>query len=283
MPKKLLVADDSITIQKVVGLTFAGEDVAIECVPNGNLAIERVKELRPDIVLADVFMPGRNGYEVCAAIKDDPELSKIPVVLLVGTFEPFNESEASRVKCDYYLTKPFDTSELLRVVHSLTGGEMGMIPPEAPPEEPVFEESPGDISQEAKPANSVFDPVRRQPLPPPIPRLVSARTRESFLGSHRVLDLFDPERGILGFAPVPVCSPISATNSVAGAARAASAEPMPALGAPGVEISEETLNIIVERVVKRMSDDVVREVAWEVVPELSEIVIRQCLDGKGKI
>lgn len=124
MPKKLLVADDSVTIQKVISLAFAGEDVVIESVANGDQAIHKAKEIKPDIVLADVFMPGRNGYEVCARIKEDPELSKIPVVLLVGTFEPFDETEASRAKCDAYLTKPFDTSELLQVVHSLWGGEV---------------------------------------------------------------------------------------------------------------------------------------------------------------
>jgi hypothetical protein len=112
---------------------------------------------------------------------------------------------------------------------------------------------------------------------------VSARTRESFLGSNRVLDLFGPGRGILGFTPIPVYARGLAANSAPGLAGGTSAGPMPAISSPGIEISEETLNIIVERVVKRMSDDVVREVAWEVIPELSEIVIRQCLDGKGKI
>src|SRR5687768_2198600 len=119
MTKKLLVADDSITIQKVVSLSFAGEDVVIHSVSNGDQALERIRAVMPDLVLADVFMPGRNGYEVCAAIKDDPNLRQIPVILLVGTFEPFDEAEATRVKSDGRLTKPFDTGEMVDLVHSL--------------------------------------------------------------------------------------------------------------------------------------------------------------------
>ena len=86
MPRTLLLADDSVTIQKVVGISFASEDVALITVDNGDDAIARARELRPDIVLADVVMPGKSGYEVCEAIKSDPDLQHIPVLLLTGTF-----------------------------------------------------------------------------------------------------------------------------------------------------------------------------------------------------
>src|SRR5437867_31272 len=91
MPKKLLVADDSVTIHKVVTLTFADEDVVIETATDGAKAIESAKRIKPDFVLADVFMPGRNGYEVCESLKSDPELAGVPVILMVGTFEAFDE------------------------------------------------------------------------------------------------------------------------------------------------------------------------------------------------
>src|SRR5215470_11217089 len=67
MPKSLLVADDSLTIRKVIGMIFATEDFQITSVDNGLEAISRARELRPDLVLADVTMPGRSGYEVCEA------------------------------------------------------------------------------------------------------------------------------------------------------------------------------------------------------------------------
>jgi len=107
--RKLLLADDSITIQKVVDLTFADEGVSVLCVNNGRDAIERIEEFAPDVVLADVFMPQMNGYEVCEYIKQNEKLQHIPVMLLVGSFEPFDETEARRVGADDTLTKPFQS------------------------------------------------------------------------------------------------------------------------------------------------------------------------------
>ena len=97
MSKTLLLADDSVTIQKVVGISFASEDVTLVTVDNGDDAIERAREVRPDVILADVVMPGKTGYEVCEAIKADSALSHIPVLLLTGTFEAFDEERAQRV------------------------------------------------------------------------------------------------------------------------------------------------------------------------------------------
>ena len=107
--RKLLLADDSITIQKVVALTFADEGVEVVTVSNGQEAIERLTEVTPDVVLADVFMPEINGYEVCRHIKQNAKLQHIPVMLLVGSFEPFDEAEARRVGADDILTKPFQS------------------------------------------------------------------------------------------------------------------------------------------------------------------------------
>ena len=91
MPRKILVADDSLTIQKVVELTFSDADYQLTCVSNGRLALDRVRDDPPDLILADVVMPEKNGYEVCEAIKRDPSTAGIPVVLLAGTFEPFDD------------------------------------------------------------------------------------------------------------------------------------------------------------------------------------------------
>src|SRR6266568_6841172 len=113
MPKNLLVADDSITIQKVVGITFAREDVRITAVDNGEDALARARELQPDVILADVLMPRRNGYQLCEAVKQDPHLAHIPVLLLAGTFEAFDEELASRVGADAHILKPFQSQALI--------------------------------------------------------------------------------------------------------------------------------------------------------------------------
>ena len=107
--RKLLLADDSATIQKVIDLTFADEGVRVMAVSNGREAIDQLQEFAPDIVLADVFMPSPNGYEVCEYVKTNEKLKHIPVMLLVGSFEPLDEAEARRVGADDILTKPFSS------------------------------------------------------------------------------------------------------------------------------------------------------------------------------
>ena len=122
MPHKLLLADDSVTIQRVIELTFADEDVQVIAVGNGQQAIERAERDRPDIVLADVGMPERDGYEVAAFIKGNPTLAHIPVVLLTGAFEPIDESRARAVGCDGVLVKPFEPQMVISRVKDLLAG-----------------------------------------------------------------------------------------------------------------------------------------------------------------
>lgn len=119
MPKTLLLADDSVTIQKVVGISFANEDVVLLTVDNGDDAVTRAQEARPDLVLADIAMPGKDGYEVCEALKTDPALRHIPVLLLSGTFETFDEDRARAAGADGHITKPFEAQALVDRVNDL--------------------------------------------------------------------------------------------------------------------------------------------------------------------
>ncbi len=122
--RKLLLADDSLTIQKVVSLTFTDEAMQVTTAGGGAEALEKLGDSLPDIVLADVFMPEPNGYALCERIKTDERTRHIPVVLLVGTFEPFNEAEARRVGADEVLTKPFQSiRDLVNKVGGLLGGQ----------------------------------------------------------------------------------------------------------------------------------------------------------------
>jgi len=131
MPKTLLLADDSVVIQKLVGLSFANEDIELVTVDNGDDAVTRAQELNPDLVLADVVMPGKSGYEVCEAIKKDPKLSGTPVLLLTGTFEAFDEVRAQTAGADGQITKPFEAQGLVdRVNEMLTRAPQAA---EAPP------------------------------------------------------------------------------------------------------------------------------------------------------
>ena len=128
MPKNLLVADDSLTIRKVIGMIFATEDFQVTAVDNGLDAISRTRELRPDVVLADVMMPGKSGYEVCEALKSDPATQGIPVVLLAGTFEAFDENRARAARADDHIAKPFESQILLDKVKALVGQKSNTMP-----------------------------------------------------------------------------------------------------------------------------------------------------------
>jgi CheY-like chemotaxis protein len=114
--RKLLLADDSITIHKVIELILSGEGFEIKTTNNGEDALAAIPVFNPDIVLADVEMPRMNGYLLCEKIKQDPSTSKIPVLLLAGAFEPFDEESAKRVGADGFVIKPFDAQELINKI-----------------------------------------------------------------------------------------------------------------------------------------------------------------------
>lgn len=158
--RKLLLADDSITIQKVVALTFADEGVEVVSVSNGRDAIDRLAEFLPDVVLADAVMPQMNGYELCEYIKHDERLKHIPVMLLVGSFEPFDETEARRVGADDTLTKPFQSiRRLIEKVGTLLAGRTAedLVPTAELPKAEVASEPEIETSFEA-----TFAPTQEQ-------------------------------------------------------------------------------------------------------------------------
>ncbi len=121
--RRLLLADDSVTIQKVVHLTFADEGIEVIAVSDGDAAMQKFVESMPDLVMVDVNMPGVSGFQICEMIKQDEETKHIPVILLVGSFEPFDEAEARRVGADDFLTKPFQSiRQLVNKVSDLLNG-----------------------------------------------------------------------------------------------------------------------------------------------------------------
>jgi len=138
MSRKILLADDSLTIQKVVELTFAETDYDVISVSSGDELLERLSELQPDIVICDVIMPGRDGYDVCQEIKSSPDTLHLPVVLLTGTFEPFDRDRALAAGCSEIITKPFEARKLVETVEKLSTS-IGAPPPATAVEEEDFE------------------------------------------------------------------------------------------------------------------------------------------------
>ena len=141
MSKKILLADDSITIQKVIELTFSDEDFDVVTVGNGRLALEKLPEVKPDIVLCDIIMPEKDGYEVCEQIKSSSTFSHVPVLLLTGAFEPFDQERATQVRSDGFLAKPFEPETLIAKVKDLLS-RAGPATDAAPVASPVVEVVP---------------------------------------------------------------------------------------------------------------------------------------------
>ncbi|HLC15049.1 MAG TPA: response regulator [Thermodesulfovibrionia bacterium] len=119
MGHKILLADDSITIQKVVELILADEGFELRITGDGQEAFKVMQEYKPDIVLADVEMPKMNGYELCKRIKTDSRLRATPVVLMVAAFDIFDEQKAAEAMADGNLPKPFGKDEFLSVIKDL--------------------------------------------------------------------------------------------------------------------------------------------------------------------
>src|SRR5258705_35137 len=220
MPKRILLADDSITIQKVVELTFSDGDYEVTAVNNGAKAIAKLAEMRPDVILSDIIMPEKNGYEVCEYVKSHPEYRTIPVVLLTGTFEPFDPDRADKAGCDAVVTKPFESQSLIHKVDELIqqaqSGAAAAPPavPEPAPEPAAspFNESAPAYGGETRAFPSMsFEELEKMtaqsaPPPPPAPPAAESLPWEeqtpAFGGETRAFPSFsldEPQQG----APEP--------------------------------------------------------------------------------
>ncbi len=156
MPHTLLLADDSVTIQRVIELTFADEDVRVIAVSNGDEAIAVLNRTPPDIVLADVGMPGPSGYDIAQHIKDTPNLAHIPVVLLTGAFEPIDQVKATAVGCDGVLAKPFEPQLVIGRVKELL----------AKPKRPAAAAAPATPAPPAPERAAAWAQPSAAPVPP---------------------------------------------------------------------------------------------------------------------
>jgi len=166
MSIKILLADDSITIQKVVGIIFGGEEYALTVVDNGKAAVDKARELNPDILLIDALMPGMSGYEVCEAVRATPALANKPILLLTGSFEPFDEDKAKSCGADDFLAKPFESQQIVNKVKNLIEQSASAVAtatvepeafeePQAVPEVEVAEPAPA-VAEEAPAGEDIW-------------------------------------------------------------------------------------------------------------------------------
>jgi two-component system chemotaxis response regulator CheY len=119
LARKILLADDSVTAQNMGRKILADAGYEVITVNNGSAALKKIAELKPDLVILDVYMPGYSGLEVCQRLKESQESARIPVLLTVGKLEPFKPEEAHRVRAEGFIVKPFEASELLAALSKL--------------------------------------------------------------------------------------------------------------------------------------------------------------------
>lgn len=276
MSTSILVADDSLTIQKVVELTFLEDDFEVTSVGSGEEAVQEIGKGLPDVVIADVHMPAPSGYQVCRRVKELD--AGTPVILLVGTFEELDESEVAACGADSTLKKPFDSQELLRLVEGLLGGadtpaestepspvqDFGALmsePAIAPEPDPDESDSDGDGSGDA------FEPM---PLDEP------AGASPGFELSERPVGDLSLGSAVTGVTEERVEEPTMDRTEMdeveMDEPRMETPEPVQAASN---DLSPEDVDRIARRVVELLGEDVVRELAWEVVPDLAEVAIRE--------
>ena len=269
---RLLLADDSVSVQRIIELTFVGEDVDVVAVGGGNAAIEDIKRQPPDIVLADTRMPEGDGYEVADFVRQSPDLSRIPVVLLTGAFDPVDTVRAQEVGSRGVLVKPFEAQQVIGTVRDLlaaTGsGSAAAVPvpaaaPATPPAAPAaadaFEASAGPAAPIEQwpqpPANAPPAPV-----PPPIEPAAESEGPPPAAGAVLVA-----EGSVLADAFAALLAAEGRTAEGGGAAPAPSRYQLP----------EAIVSDLVDRVVARLSDAYLREQAAAAVSEVAEQVVRE--------
>lgn len=253
MTRTILLADDSVTIQKVVELTFLDEDFRVVTVGDGAEAISRLASERPELVIADVHMPGADGYQLAEAV--GRELPGTPVLLLVGTFEVFDTDRAESAGAAGFLKKPFDSQELLRRAKDLLAS--GAPAPRATPSEvPAWSPAPAELPELGLPDFAAPAPSFEE---------------QAFAEPAFAEPAFEAEPAALEevYEPVPAPPPTPLAPPPAAAVAAA-----PSAAGSNGSLSDADVDRIARRIVELIGDRAVRDVAWEVVPDLAEVLLK---------
>jgi CheY-like chemotaxis protein len=260
MSKTLLLADDSVTIQRVIELTFAHEDVRVVSVSDGRRAVQWMETEWPDIVLVDVEVPEMDGYAVCAHVKQSSRLHDVPVLLLAGAFEPVDEARAKSIGCDGVLVKPFEPQQLVSRVKGLLAGR------QAPAEAARAESAtvtpfpvPANTAPPLRMAHGAFESgAVPQPLEPPVrPVWEASGDTGSRAAAH------EPS------APASPGAKVSLASAFSALLAAEHATPPQAPASASAEgISDAALEEAVRRVLVRMTDETVRRIVHETAERL---------------
>ncbi|MDA8238827.1 MAG: response regulator [Nitrospiraceae bacterium] len=282
MAQRLLLADDSITIQKVVELVLAEEDFEIKAVSNGEEALNAIESFNPDIVLADIEMPKMNGYQLCEKIKQDPKTASVPVILLAGAFEPIDGELARQVGADDSVIKPFESQELISKINAaltMASAEEG--------EEAFAEavEEPFEIAEEAEDIADADEGIEVADLEEDLWAMeeveeaseefpAEAVAEEDLLATEAEIEL--PEAEFPKVAAPGVAMPavsLPSKEELLGAFEKTIQERSAAVLST-MDIKEAMLSSLMPAL-----KDSIDKILWEIAPEIVEKMMREALKG----
>lgn len=287
MAKRLLLADDSITIQKVVELVLAEEDFEIKSVNNGDEALAAISSFKPDIMLVDIVMPKMNGYQLCEKIKSNPDTKDVPVILLAGAFEPLDEELARNVGADDHIVKPFESQELISKINAVitTMGMFEREPAEGEASEAVeVLESEEDLwaMEDVIPEPAAAEEVMEEELAAeemfleePV-GLAEEELEEAPMAVHEEVITEVPAREAAVKAGMPFPSiEVPAREEIAAMIRKTVDEKISAALSIDISDIKESLLSSLTPHLKDSAD----KVLWEVIPQISERLIKEMLGG----
>jgi CheY-like chemotaxis protein len=279
VPTKILVADDSATMRRVLEMTFAGEDVTVQTVEAAEPALARAAEFAPDLIFADASMPGVDGYELARRIKADPKLAKTAVVVMASQQAPYDDAKGRAAGVDDHISKPFDTQGLIDRVGQVLAKSRA---------------APGEAAKPTAATATATAPAPRPAPPAPVaaaansPAAAAARVPQGTRMGVGAVPLQPAAVKSAAAAPIPALRP-GATPPLAPPSAAKPVAPPPArpaaaaVGAVATAASQElsgklaALGLSREQVegVLALSREVIEQVVWEVVPELAETLIKE--------
>lgn len=280
MARRLLLADDSITIQKVVELVLAEEGYDIKATGNGEDALSSLSTFKPDVVLADIDMPKMNGYQLCERIKTNPATKNIPVILLAGAFEPLDDELARNVGAEDFIVKPFESQELIDKINTVLSGEVagkGIAGEEVAVSEVMEGIEPEEDLWTME--EVVSEPLATEALKEETP--VEDVSVEEAFGFAEEAEVEAEKEVFERPAPARLTEKVEAAppkveylskEEVANIVRREVAEKVSSM------LSVDMKDIVLSSLVPSLKDSA-EKVLWEVAPELAEKLLKEMLQG----
>lgn len=293
--KKILLADDSATIQKVINLTFADEGIDVITVGDGNSAVSAFAQNAPDLVIADVNMPGIDGYEVCQRIRHGGVGSDVPVILLVGSFESFDQARASQVGANAHITKPFTSiRNVVTLVSALlaehAASRAAATPPPAAVSAPVvvdelLEAYTPDTVRLPKIGDDILQGSELDSL------LSGSKTVGAPIDDFDILDIPvqvapkpvvqhvpEPPKPPVAVQGAPEPQPVYAASQAIYAQEFVVSVPQPQVQSQAPVLSRADIEAIASTLSQKLSEDVIREIAMKIVPEVTAKIIEKMVE-----